>query len=163
MLENGCLLISLVPHICVRESGQHWFRWIVAYSPPSHQLNQCCVIVNWTLRNKLQWNFNQNTKLLIYENASENIVCEMAAILSSERWVNREQYQQHRPLLMPNEQAVIIYSQVKHRLLSCCFDIFVYVLDDQKGKRDVEWMIQNKCTRVSHNLGYHLVCTWGQK
>ena len=26
---------------------------------PSHYLNQCCIIVNWTLRNKLQWNFSQ--------------------------------------------------------------------------------------------------------
>ena len=49
-----------MPHICVRESGQHWFRqWPVAYSAPSHYLNQCLGIVNWTLRNTLQWNFNQ--------------------------------------------------------------------------------------------------------
>ena len=32
---------------------------------PSHYLNQCWIIVNWTLRNKLLWNFNQNTKLFI--------------------------------------------------------------------------------------------------
>ena len=38
--------------------------------------------------NKLQWNFNQNTKLFIEENASHNIVCEMATILSKGRWVN---------------------------------------------------------------------------
>ena len=44
--------------------------------------NQCCVIVIWTLRHKLQWSFNQNTKLFIYKNASENVVCEMVAILS---------------------------------------------------------------------------------
>ena len=43
------------------------------------------MIVNWTLRNKLMWNFNQNTKLFIHENASEKIICEMAAIL---RWVD---------------------------------------------------------------------------
>ena len=49
---------------------------------PSHYLNQCWVIVNWTLGNKLQWNFDQNTKLLIHENATENNVCEMEAILS---------------------------------------------------------------------------------
>ena len=54
----------------------------------SHCLNQCWIIINWTLRNKLQWNFNQNTKFCIHENASENIVCEMAAILSRGRWVN---------------------------------------------------------------------------
>ena len=49
---------------------------------PSHYLNQCWVIVNWTLRNKFQWNINQNTKLFIHEKASENIVCKMTAILS---------------------------------------------------------------------------------
>ena len=32
------------------------------------------------LRIKLQWNFNQNTKLFIHKNAFENIVCQMAAI-----------------------------------------------------------------------------------
>ena len=39
-------------------------------------------------RNKLQWNFNQNTKLFIYEYASENIVCEEAAIFVQGGWVN---------------------------------------------------------------------------
>ena len=52
---------------------------------PSHYLNKCWVIVYWTLRNKLQWNFNQNTKLFINENASENIVWETVAILSRGR------------------------------------------------------------------------------
>ena len=33
--------------------------------------NQCWVIVNWTIREKFQWNFNQNTKLFIQKNASE--------------------------------------------------------------------------------------------
>ena len=35
---------------------------------PSHYLNQCWLIVEWILRNKLQWNSNQNTKLFIHEN-----------------------------------------------------------------------------------------------
>ena len=38
------------------------------------------------LRNKLQWNFIQNTNLFIHENIFENTVCEMA-ILSRRRWV----------------------------------------------------------------------------
>ena len=71
-----------VPYICVSESGQHCFRlWLVGYSVQDHDLNQCWDIVNWALRNKLQWNFKQNTKLFIHENASEHIVCEMVAIL----------------------------------------------------------------------------------
>ena len=49
---------------------------------PSHYLNQCSNIVNLNLRNKLQWNLKQNSYIFIQENASENIVCRMAAILS---------------------------------------------------------------------------------
>ena len=59
-ISNTLTPLLLVPHICVSESGQHWFRkWLVAYSAPSHCLNQCCVIVNGNHRNKLQWNFDQ--------------------------------------------------------------------------------------------------------
>ena len=57
---------------------------------PLYKPIKCWFIANWTLRDKLQWNFNQNTKLFIHENASENIVCEMAAILSRGRRVNNE-------------------------------------------------------------------------
>ena len=92
MIGNApCLThLSLVPHICVSESGQHWFRnWLVTNSVPSHYLNQCLDIVNWTSKNTLQGNFKQNANLFIHENASENIVCETAPILSRERWVNR--------------------------------------------------------------------------
>ena len=32
--------------------------------------------------NKLQWHFNHNTQISIPKNASANIVCEMAAMLS---------------------------------------------------------------------------------
>ena len=45
-------------------------------------------IVNWTLRNKLQWKFNRNSNIFIHENAFESFVCEMAAILSRPQCVN---------------------------------------------------------------------------
>ena len=61
-----------MPHICVSESDHHWMRlWLVAYSVPSHYLNQLWVIVNLTLRQKLQWYFTENTKRFIHD--SENI------------------------------------------------------------------------------------------
>ena len=50
-------------------------------SAPSHYLTQWCLIVG-ILRKKFQWNSDQSTKLLIHKNASENIICEMAVILS---------------------------------------------------------------------------------
>ena len=47
---------------------------------PSYYMNQCWKIVNWTLRNKLQWNLNQNSYIFIQENAFENFVWQMVAI-----------------------------------------------------------------------------------
>ena len=55
---------------------------------PRHQLSWCWLTVNCTLRNKLQWNHNQNTKLFIQENAFENGVCKMSAILFRPQCVN---------------------------------------------------------------------------
>ena len=47
-------------YTCVNEIGHYWFRkWLATCSAPSHYLNQCCIIVNWTLRSKLQRNFIQ--------------------------------------------------------------------------------------------------------
>ena len=54
----------------------------MAWPAPSHYPNQCWVIVNWTLRNKLQWNINRNSDIFIQENVFESVVCETAAILS---------------------------------------------------------------------------------
>ena len=59
-----------------------YFRLLGA--KPLYESMLVCLLSNWSLRNKLQWNFSHNTTLFIHENASENIVCEMAAILS--RW-----------------------------------------------------------------------------
>ena len=63
--------LPLVLHICVSELGQHWRRRDAEETPPkrrrSHYLKQCWFIVNWTLRNKLQGNSNQNTKIFIHE------------------------------------------------------------------------------------------------
>ena len=55
----------------MRRQYNHWLA-------PSHYLNQCWNIVNWTLRNKLQWNCNRNSYIFIQENACENIVLKMA-------------------------------------------------------------------------------------
>ena len=48
---------------------------------PSHYLNQCWNIIDLTLGNKLQWNIDQNLYILIQENACEDVVWKMVAIL----------------------------------------------------------------------------------
>ena len=55
---------------------------------PSHYLNQCWNIVNWSFGNKLQWNLNRNRYIFIHENPFENGVWKMAAILSQPQCVN---------------------------------------------------------------------------
>ena len=60
----------------------------MAYRLNCHYLNQCRNIVNWTLGNKLQWNFNRNSNIFIVENAFENVVCEMLFISSQPQCVN---------------------------------------------------------------------------
>ena len=55
-----------------QETNHHWFRkWLVAWLAPSHYLNQCWNIINWTLGNKLQWNLNRKLNMFIQENAFE--------------------------------------------------------------------------------------------
>ena len=72
--------ISMLTH---RGRGTHIWKCItriVIWTAPSHYLNHCWNIVNWTLGNKLQWNFNRNSNIFIQENALENVVCKMASI-----------------------------------------------------------------------------------
>ena len=45
-------------------------------------LTKCWNIANWTPRNKLQRNLNQNLYIFIQENAFENVIWKLAAILS---------------------------------------------------------------------------------
>ena len=49
---------------------------------PNHDLNQCWRIDNSNIRNTFQYTRYQNSYILIQENAFENVVYEMAPILS---------------------------------------------------------------------------------
>ena len=80
-------------HICISESGQHWFRlWLGAEYAPSHYLktNAGLLSIGPSGTNSSEIRIEiQNFLVFIHENASENIVCEMSAILSRGRWVDR--------------------------------------------------------------------------
>ena len=73
-----------VTHICVGN-----LTIIGSDNETKHYLNECRNIVNWTLRNKVQWNFNRNSNIFIQENAFQNVVCEMASILSRPQCVSQ--------------------------------------------------------------------------
>ena len=55
LLENAHKLLTLwgrMMHICFSELGHHWIRqWLVAFSAPSHYLNQWWYNFNETIRN----------------------------------------------------------------------------------------------------------------
>ena len=71
------------------DPGHHWFRsWLVAWPAPSHDLNKCWNVVNWTLWHKFQWNLNGNLHIFIQENTFENVVWEMSAILHRPQYAN---------------------------------------------------------------------------
>ena len=91
VLDKGNCFSSLRPSDAYmhRYFIHRWFRWwLDTWSAPSHYLNQHWNIVNWTLRNKLQWNFNWNSYTFIKKNAFENVVWKMVAILSRPQCVN---------------------------------------------------------------------------
>ena len=76
----------------VHETLTHW-GWVthicvgkLANIGSDNYLNQCWNIVNWPLRNKLQWIFNRNSYIFIEENMFENVVCEMLFISSRPHW-----------------------------------------------------------------------------
>ena len=54
--------------------------WLDAISVTSHYLNQYSFVVVWTIDNKFQRNFNQNTTFFIQENEFESAVCKTAAV-----------------------------------------------------------------------------------
>ena len=64
------------------------------------RLNQCWPIVNWTRTNKLWWNHNRNSNIFIEENAFQNVVWKMSAVLS------RPQYVKYYVLSFPIDEVV---------------------------------------------------------
>ena len=75
-----------VTHICVSK-----LTTIGSYnglSPGRRRATNWSNAVNSNLRNKFQRNLKRNSYIFSQENPFENVVCEMAAILSRGKWVN---------------------------------------------------------------------------
>ena len=66
----------------------HWSEWSLVHimacclfgtKPLTERLNQCWLVVNWILRNKLQWKRNQRLRIFIENYAFENFIYKMAS------------------------------------------------------------------------------------
>ena len=75
-IKNCNIFISKISFNSLRPSNAY-------IMVPSHYLNQWWYIVNWTLRSKLQWNFNRNSYISTHENAFGNVAWKMASIFLS--------------------------------------------------------------------------------
>ena len=98
--SNGNIFRVAAP-LCGKFIGHRWIPLTKA-NDAEHARRQSIIctnaawnIVNWTLRNKLQWNFNRNSYIFIQENPFENIVWKMAAILSRPQCVKVHQRYAH--------------------------------------------------------------------
>ena len=87
-----CIGVSESISVILWSSRKGW--WLTGRR---QAITQCWNIVNWTVKNKLQWNFNGNSYILNQENAFENVGCEMKAILS-------------RPQCVYNLRPLILYN-----------------------------------------------------
>ena len=74
----------LIP-LCYETLVVNWQNWLFTLFHQSRSV--LSPNPNRTLANIFQWNFNQNITIFIKENALENVVCEMAGILSRSQCV----------------------------------------------------------------------------
>ena len=86
-ISSVLTLWGQVTHICISKLTNIGSN--NGLSVASHYLNQYFNIVNWTLRNTVQWNFNRNSYAFI-QDVFESVVWKMAAILSRPQCVNNE-------------------------------------------------------------------------
>ena len=85
-------------HICVSNLttiGSH--NGLVLGWRQANYLNQWWNIVNWSLTNRLQWNFNQNSYTFMEENIFESAVCKMTYISSQHQCVKYALYEDDLP------------------------------------------------------------------
>ena len=108
-----------------------------AKQAPSHYLNQCWIIVNWNPRNKFQWNLDQNTIIFIQENAIENVVCQMSAILS------RLSISIHTRIM----------SQTKHTVRICQSTLLPHKTDHKNHiTKNIIFVSKHLWTNIQHNI-----------
>ena len=82
---GGLTHCGLVTSYSDIDVGLHWLRyWLAALRHQAITWTNVDIF-RWTLRKKFQWNLNRNSNIFIEQNASEDVVFEMAAILSGWR------------------------------------------------------------------------------
>ena len=123
----------------------------------SHYLNQCWDIVNWTLRNKLQWNFNRYSDIFSQENAFENVVCEMASILSRPQCVNDGTWS--------DEKVIFLRGSLNSHLVAGCPNLISGMPETHERCPNLTNKLSYSCRGIKGNfpVWYHLKIAYIQK
>ena len=82
-------------------------------------MNQYWRFVNWTSRNKIQWNFNRHLCIFIQENAFENVVRKTATILSRPHGVSNAAQCSSTAMCQANLRSSISTNVSMHYVLMC--------------------------------------------
>ena len=107
---------------------------------PSHYLNQCWNIVNWTLGNKHQWNFNRNSNIFIEENTFENVVCEMLFISSRPQCVKTRRYPPpiRRQAIIWTNPKILLIGPLETNFSEIAIEIYTFSFKKRHLKCSVE-------------------------
>ena len=112
------------------------------------------LVVNWTIKSKLQWNFNRNSNIFLEENMFENDYCKIVVILFQHQCLKR-----HMPNTgFVNSIWIGLYVLVKsmttishaNTLLALCVESTVHCL----GKYAVEQTVPSMISA----LMAHILC-----
>ena len=133
---------------------------------PSHHLNQCWNIVNWTLRNKLRWNFSRNSNIFFQKNAHENVVCVIASISSRPQWVNSlwpiyaQQYQE----LWASLVQIMAYHLFITKAITCAGPMCHFDHQEQKWVKCSNFLVRKlfwKChLQYVNYFAWDSMCLW---
>ena len=147
----------------IRYLDHHWCKVMACHllcaKPLAHYLNQCCPIVKWTLKNKLRWNFNQNTIKFNPKDAFENVVCKMSSILFMSDCLNCSICSQQKLYLVSADRISI---QVLFNLHNFIL-LRVKVIQEFKISLEIKWhqwtwsalTLINKSYRTLYNSQNH--------
>ena len=89
---------------------------------PSHYLNQCWLLVNWTSGNIFQWNMNNNLSLLIWEN--------VVAIWTF--WFEKMSFAKWRPFCLSLNvlrMHLTIHWSILVHVMACCHQATIHYLN----------------------------------
>ena len=135
---------------------------------PSHYLNQCRHIVNWTHGNKFQWNMSQNTSILTQENQCENVVCDMAAILFWPQCVKQFHSANCWGIFSKIWQfkmsKILRLCRIQQKMMSVQQYIYIWTLyiKKMKKKRYGTWMVRFTDILFKFDISLKKICHCGK-